>query len=108
MKKDTATGDFFKFLKCLKMGKLLCVVVIGGVVGVVVGGCEPASCKRLREVMCGACGAQSAACVKLEEKTDTEAACTQTLGELNDLLERLEKVSVAEREARMQRMCAGP
>lgn len=84
------------------MGGLLCVLVVG------MGGCEPASCKRLREVMCEACGAQSAACVKLEEKTDTEAACTQTLGELNDLLERLEKVSVAEKEARMQRMCAGP
>ena len=100
MEKDTATRVFFK----KGLGGLLCVLVVG----VVVGGCEPASCKRLREVICEACGAQSAACVRLEEKTDSEEACTQTLGELNDLLKRLEKVSVAEREARMQRMCAGP
>lgn len=82
-----------------------------GLVGLVwvllLGACgEPASCQQLRGRVCEVCGAQSAACVRLQDKSGGAQQCDQTLRELDDLLKRLETLPAAEAAERTLNMCA--
>jgi hypothetical protein len=82
-----------------------------GLVGLVwvllLGACgEPASCQRLRGRVCEVCGDQSPACQRLQDKSGGAQQCEQTLGELDDLLKRLQTLPAEEAAERTLNMCS--